>query len=288
MKKNIIIPIVFIAISVFFSSCKKDDEGGAPNSNNNGNNNDPCLTTTLSVTAVVDENTITATASGGKTNEPYQFSISTDSSKFSFDKIFSNLAVGTYTIYVKDGDNCVRQTTATILPPPTSFTDPRDNQTYKLVKIGNQTWFAENLNFSIPDSSYCYNNESDSCAKYGRLYTYNAAAEACPVGYRLPSEAEFNTLLTTIKSLGIGTEVEKLIEGGSSGFDALFAGIKNPSAFGQFGNRAVFWTSTRVQSKLDPSVYNAKHLIVKKGLGETEYGDSPPNTVSYSVRCIKD
>ncbi|MEM1319629.1 MAG: FISUMP domain-containing protein [Bacteroidota bacterium] len=73
------------------------------------------------------------------------------------------------------------------------LTDPRDQQVYPTIQVGAQRWLASDLKFETP-SSFCYNNTPSHCQQYGRLYNFNEAKKACPPGWKLPDEREWQAL----------------------------------------------------------------------------------------------
>ena len=133
-------------------------------------------------------------------------------------------------------------------------------QSYKTVQIGNQVWMAKNLSIEVEDSCY-YDNDPANCEKYGRLYTWEAAKKAASLvpGWHLPTDEEWKTLKVYLgmsaadaddivgggESGGVGT---KLMEGGSSGFNALLAGHASSSgsfsSFSSLGNYGNFWSAS--------------------------------------------
>ena len=130
-----------------------------------------------------------------------------------------------------------------------SLYDSRDGQTYKIVTIGSQTWMAENLNYEMAKSS-CFKNDPSMCEKYGRLYFWAAAMEACPQGWHLPSLEEWKILMDAVGGENVAGSVLKAKTGwrnngnGSDlyGFSVLPAGYGCEKFEGE-GVDAYFWSS---------------------------------------------
>lgn len=159
------------------------------------------------------------------------------------------------------------------------FIDPRDNKTYKTIKIGNQIWMSENLNYKTSNGSWCFNNESSYCSKYGRLYDWENAKKAIPPGWHLPTIDEFSQLVDFL-----GGEREayyKMIVNGSSGFNALFGGYRHrDGSYYGIDSYAYFWTSTEFSD-----IY-AKKCGVGANYNKSDFSYDNKD-LCFSVRCIK-
>ncbi len=165
--------------------------------------------------------------------------------------------------------------------------DTRDNQEYKTVKIGTQLWMAENLNFNAFEGSYCHGDNPDNCQIYGRLYEWASADFACPSGWHLPTNDDWD-LLTDY--LGENNGVKLKSDFGwtgdyngdnSSGFNALPASYH--TEYGEYmalGGYAFFWTATENQENRAWSrLLSYNREIVEKNFFNKQN--------AFSVRCLK-
>jgi uncharacterized protein (TIGR02145 family) len=162
------------------------------------------------------------------------------------------------------------------------FTDLRDGKKYKTVKIGNQVWMAENLNYESSTGSWCYDNKISSCDKYGRLYDWKTACSAAPAGWHLPSKSEFEQLMRYLGD-DAKTIYPKLIEGGSSGFNVLFGGWRGSDARSyNVGSGSSLWCSSEFNTD------SAWYLDLYGKPGAVLGNNSGSKGYALYVRCVKD
>ncbi|MBF0433486.1 MAG: hypothetical protein HQK83_19570, partial [Fibrobacteria bacterium] len=135
--------------------------------------------------------------------------------------------------------------------------DERDGKIYKVVKLDDQWWLGENLNYK-PDSGQnaCYANQETNCDVYGMLYNYRTATadyhgngkDVCPVGWRLPTLQEYKDLIAWAGGDDAACEKLKTFDGWINdhsgtddyGFSLLPAGMFNATngVFSELTGRA--------------------------------------------------
>ena len=171
-------------------------------------------------------------------------------------------------------------------PSVSTFTDKRDGKVYKIVKIGSQVWFAENLNYDTA-GSVCYNNKAENCAKYGRLYNWETALAACPAGFHLPVYDEWTTLVEYVGGEKMAGKKLKSKTGWNNngngtdnyGFSALPSGYgKAGGKFSGIGYGDSWWSATS---------YVGEELW-SLAMGESAYMFNGTKAGSFSVRCVLD
>ena len=171
------------------------------------------------------------------------------------------------------------------------YLDTRDDQVYRTIEIGTQTWMAQNLNYSTINSK-CYDESSANCKKYGRLYLQSEALTVCPTGWHLPSEAEWEVLNkyvdskngtdgvgTSLKALGVWDDISSVPAGkdlvGFSGLPSVYFG--SVITCGGIKTHGLYWTADK----------NEYRCLLSDNSILYDYTDSYASTYGMSVRCLK-
>jgi uncharacterized protein (TIGR02145 family) len=190
-------------------------------------------------------------------------------------------------------------------------TDSRDGKTYKTTTIGTQIWMAENLNYYTTSGSECYNSIETNCIIYGRLYNWetamaNSASSSdnpsgvqgiCPSGWHLPSDAEWDILMTAVGGSSAAGQYLKATDGWSDcglygsgsnnwcediyGFSALPIGEELDVYSNYVGFAGYWWSST------ESSGTAAYNRAMEWNSSSTRRSNYYKHDV-HSVRCIKD
>jgi uncharacterized protein (TIGR02145 family) len=217
------------------------------------------------------------------------------------------------------GDSNNNNNHAGVVDPSTveksTFTDSRDDKTYKTVKIGSQTWMAENLSYRASSDSWCFGEDGKAyidgndgvmltpsqiqayCDTYGRLYTWYTANTVCPSGWKLPSTEDWNILTKSVGRIA-GKQLKSTSgwvdhdgnDGNGTddyGFSALPGGSGgggNNGAYGNVGNYGHWWTATEAGNQ--SFVYHRIMSAVNDYVDEEN--ELKWNNLGESVRCIKE
>ena len=209
LRRNVVTAAI-IWLFLFLTACSGDDGSLAPR------DEDSSIETSSGSNKKGDA----GTGSGGMTSKSAKSSSSSRNDNSSSRVKSSSSVALAIPCKTETEDNCEYGT----------LIDERDGQVYKTVKIGDQWWMAENLNYryiqpttSLDSSSFCYKNSLEYCEKYGRIYLWSAAMDStggyltngwgcgtgwncvpllkepvqglCPSGWHLPTNFEFEKLV---------------------------------------------------------------------------------------------
>lgn len=190
---------------------------------------------------------------------------------------------------------------ATLKAVSSYFTDPRDGQTYRTIKVEGREWFAQNANYKIDGHSWCYEDKDSYCERSGRLYDLEGARQACPNGWHLPRDREWQDMLKGLTHCYDGVDkceafAKKMKattgwQGGGGtdeyGFSIFSSGYrkvigKSTVRYEEMGEYAGFWSA---QNGRNETIWLwSMGRMSDQMVRQTIPGNAKNN--AYSVRCI--
>ena len=187
--------------------------------------------------------------------------------------------------------------------------DSRDNQVYKILTIGEQTWMAENLNYydtiqtpELKQHSWCFNNKESNCELYGRLYDLsvtigydpsetpfaqlilqskmdsNNVQGICPDRFRIPKISDYEKITDSYNKANYLISEKDNTSGFSIPVNSN-TGFRNATKF--VDKEVRFWTTTYHWSSYDDAD------VIDFKLSSYTYGIGTGPEFGHNIRCIK-
>ncbi|MFC2086162.1 FISUMP domain-containing protein [Bacteroidota bacterium] len=169
------------------------------------------------------------------------------------------------------------------------YLDTRDSNIYEFVKIKNQIWLTENLNYNTNIGSWCYEDNISNCNNYGRLYDWETALNVCPTGWHLPSMSEWTILIDNFGGKEIAGEKLKSTNTwktanskitNKSGFKVLPGGMRNSESYNGSGEFTLLWSADEKDDQAARYLLLQNNKLIVEAFGQKSLGSS--------VRCVKD
>lgn len=235
-------------------------------------------------------------------------------SAYAYAKGYSGLSKSRYVTVVKGG----MVGNVSLTESGIKGSDPKisvDGIDYYYTNIAGLDWFRHNL--ANPAFGAPYNNDEAMSTVFGRYYSYNEAVQACPEGWRLPTDAEWIAMAqavnseSTVSENGTITSIASSLMGdirfngldmweywpevgeitNSSRLAMIPCGYVNlgenidgnyPTAsFSGVNEYAVFWTA----DKVGESMASYRYIFCQESDMVVAKGDT--GTFGASVRCVR-
>ena len=194
---------------------------------------------------------------------------------------------------------------------PSSSSNDFDNssfvyggQTYKTIKIGNQIWMAENLNYKVSGSE-CYDNSEGSCDRYGRFYdwaramalpttspsycnNYECVVSAkhqgiCPDGWHIPTRGEWETLIKYVDPASATSQISTSNNAGKKLREEF--GFATQLYYYEGDRRNFYWTAT--QNGSGYSSAGAGRYMISYSDSRFYYYSNSAKIAKNNIRCVK-
>lgn len=187
-----------------------------------------------------------------------------------------------------------------------TWTDSRDGHTYHWVRYGNTDWMADNFKYNLNDEgrNWLYGDGSGrtvNVEKYGYLYTYQGAVDACPDGWRLPTDEDWQKLEMALgmssadaaKYNWRGNIAKRMVTlyGDSTDLNLMFGGYYNTGGAGgqeygfRMGALGYYWTASVDTTKGGSGFYFYREFIYNS---DKVFRQSTSGSDYFSVRYVRD